>query len=62
MACARPVELEPDHTGVRKKESIGSGTKLLNHFRYCMYSCIPPLKSASVFFTLITTLKIKVER
>jgi len=34
MADARPVELEPDHTGVRKKESNGTITLgLACHFR-----------------------------
>lgn len=34
MADARPVELEPDHTGVRKKESNGTKHLVLTcHFR-----------------------------
>jgi hypothetical protein len=36
MADARPVELEPDHTGVRKKESNGKilpGSAILEHVR-----------------------------
>jgi hypothetical protein len=30
MADARPVELEPDHTGVRKKESNGKSNPWFN--------------------------------